>query len=217
MTAKTRLTKYSRAKLNGFARKLLTRPDSPELAEARKGTDALVRRMVETRYPPADMAVLQRYDVASEDRCIRIQLSAGGVVNYALRPPGTVTPGQFCRMYVADSAVTAAVARVQAMDEAVGKRLDDELNPYYVLVAHSRYFEDVVATWPEAESMRGECGAASTALVPQLSPEMLAAIQAGVAERAAAAAGQTAAQAVPTKPVVAARRSPSARSKVVAK
>ena len=84
--AKTRLNEGHRSFLNTLANKVATCPAEIAAEDvAYKKAAPMVRAVVTTRFPTKDMAVLRKYEVAGTDECIRLRLTAGGVVEFNYR------------------------------------------------------------------------------------------------------------------------------------
>lgn len=142
----------------------------------------VVRRIVTKRYPPKDMAFLLKYEVACADYCIRLQLSAGGVVEFKFRADdaGPLTPGAkhySCgnRMYAADETATplisASLDAAATLEEARKVKLED----YKALIWASTSLEQVEGVWPAAAALRPRKG---RDLPVVLSDEVIARIKA---------------------------------------
>lgn len=187
--SKTRLNNHSRDVLNRLAERLVQVSDD-ELRASQKDGDTLVRKMVEHRYPPKDMKVLRQYEQAHEDRCIRVRLHAGGDFQWNIRKdsPSVWQPGRYScsNMHLADESTTAAIELFRKLEADFKKRRAEKLAPYYKLINSSSTFEAVVSVWAEAEQVRAECGARSSAVVGAVTPEIIDAIHADMAERVAA-------------------------------
>lgn len=145
----------------------------------------LVRKLVEDRYPPKDMKLLLKYEQARQDSCIRLQLTAGGVVEFKFRDDDKnhpLTPGQRhygCgnRMYAADeaasTAINASILAADAYKKAMSKKLDD----YKALIWTSATLDQIEAVWPPASALRDRVG---RSLPVVLSDEVIARIKADV-------------------------------------
>lgn len=185
---KTRLNQRMRDVLGAHARKLVSCPKEKAAAdESYKATADAVRKLIEARFPPKDMAVLKRYDVGRADPCIRLQLTNGTFYVWQFRPECgvPVQPGQNCKTHLADEAVTAAVQNDIKAGDDLKVALEKKLADYYSLIAAATTFEAVCEVWPEAEQVRSQCGA--TAIVIAVTPDVVARIRADVAGRAEAA------------------------------
>lgn len=180
---KTRLTNYMRSQLNQLARELVTAPiEEAELTDAYQAASTLVRLTVEEALPPADMLVLKKYGCARVDDCIRLNLPAGGVVRFVFaNETGPLVVYTVCgRVFNADNATAKVVNRwlaaVTAHEQAVGTKLMD----YAALISASRYYEDVLNVWPEAERLRTKFGAGALSI---FSADVVTRIKQDVASR----------------------------------
>lgn len=184
--AKTRLNERSRKVLCAHARSLVACPAEKKAADTAYASAAvLVRKMIETRYPPKDMAILKKYDQASSCHSIKIQFDVGGYEIWSLRKdeaaPAPLQPGHYSAVHIADRATTAAIQKSMAADKALKEALENKLADYYSLIAAANAFEDVCEVWPEAEAVRSQCGA--SAIVVAVTPEVVARIRQDVATR----------------------------------
>lgn len=188
--AKLRLNTEHRLFLRRLARKNISCP-----AETKADTDAyekaakVVRAAVLERYPTKDMNILRRYSVAYRDTCLRLQLAAGGIVQFDLR--GTVeevglwVPDGNCsnHIYQIDEAgsavVSASLSAAEALEDAIARKHED----YVALIEASKTLEQVEEVWPEASALREHVG---RALPSVLSDDVIARIKEDVALRAAA-------------------------------
>ena len=184
---KTRLTKYSRERLCALARYLVKVPDA-DLKKAHTAASLAVRTLITTKYPPEDMAVLRRYNLGREDRCVRLRLRSGGDYQFNLSKdePGVWHANSYCHMHLADEATTLTVEAFRKVETIHEELVEKKLEPYYKLINGSATFEAVLEIWPEAEQVRSQCGASATALVGAVTAEVVAAIQVDMASRAVA-------------------------------
>lgn len=182
--AKLRLTQAMRTRLRHLANKVVSCPtERATLTAAYKTAAVAVRKAVEKSLPPADMKVLRKYDQAAVDDCIRLNLTAGGVVVFRFdEDTGPVSIG--CRIFLADEQTTAAYNSWKAADDTWHKALRTKLSDYDALIDGATYYQDVVEVWPEAEQLRTEFGGGS---LIAFSPDVVARIRADVKTRAKAA------------------------------
>lgn len=185
---KTRLSQGSRSVLQRHATKLVECPKEHAANEtAHTAAYAAVRKMVETRYPPKDMAVLKRYGTADACLEVRIQLAAGGVTKWWFRTADKcpLSPSWTNILYITDEATTKVLERHQETERALKDALSKKLSDYVSLISAANTFEDVLEVWPEAEAVRSQCGA--SAIIVAVTPEVVARIRADVRARAKAA------------------------------
>lgn len=182
--SKFRLNSHARDTLRALARDLVSCPAEQLLADkAHSEAATSVRKMIETRYPPKDMAVLKRYDQANADLCIRMELTPGGYHVWRFRPTekAPLQPGPRCQTHIADEAVTEAVQRDIKAEEAFRTAIEKKLKDYNSLISAANTFEAVCEVWPEAERARGQCGA--SAVVVAVTPDVVERIKADIASR----------------------------------
>ena len=186
--AKLRLNETTRRILREHARALVSCPAEQKAADqAHAACATLVRKMIEARFPPKDMLVLKRYEVADRLQNISIQLNAGGFQcwKYKSEDQPPLQPGRHSATFLADKQTTTAVERTLAADAALNAALEKKLGDYYSLISSAGTFEDVCEVWPEAEGVRSRCG--GSAIVIAVTPEVVARIRQDVATRAKAA------------------------------
>lgn len=151
----------------------------------------LVRAAIIARYPQKDMKILQKYEQAGPDTCVRVNFTAGGVNEFKLAEnDGLLTPGSKdsygCRnrIYNIDETATDAVQNwlfaVAAHKKAVSAKHED----YMALIRCSNTLEDVESVWPEASEVRVAINSTMPVL---LSNDVVARIKADVATRTQAA------------------------------
>jgi hypothetical protein len=188
--AKLRLNNEYRLFLRQLARNNITCATEVAADEAAyKAAEKIVRGMVIERFPTKDMNVLKRYNVAVRDTCFRIQLAAGGVVQFEFR--GTVddvgiwVPYASCasRMYIADEAQTTAIQSAIDAESALEDARERKLADYGALIEASTTLEQVEEIWSEASALRAHVG---RALPSVLSDDVIARIKEDVALRVAA-------------------------------
>lgn len=155
-----------------------------EASDARHKAEKLVLAMVLDKYPPREMKLLLKWDVAVRDQCIRLQLTAGGVEMFCLSGEEKDWPlrprtqyGCSGHIYAADAATSDAVgawvlARKNAADALRAKHSD-----YLALIRHARTLEDIEAVWPLASKVRDRL---NKQLPVILSDEVVARIRADV-------------------------------------
>lgn len=181
--AKLRLSRHHRNALRDLAKRLISCPfEQATVNGSYVNAARLVRKMVEAILPPADMKVLQKYEQAGVDDCIRMTLSAGGFTAFRFSE-GTGPLNIGCRVFLADEATTAAVSANAAAAEVLKQALEAKRRDYYSLIEVSRYFEDVIEVWPEAEQLDGRFQ--PNALVT-LTSDVVSRIRQDVASRQAA-------------------------------
>lgn len=189
MSASIRLNQDHRAFLCSLAKSTVKCPaeDAADVA-AYKAFHPMVRKLIEARFPARDMRVLQKYEVTTVRGKAKLQLAAGGVVEFAFREQHQMpmVPDRYevrGAIYAADADVTAAyeahAAAASAFKEAFAKKISD----YHALVNASATLAEVEKVWPEAAALRDRVGRALPVI---LSDDIIARIQADAGLRAAA-------------------------------
>jgi len=178
---KTRLNKSHRMALRGHARDSISLPEQEaECAAAYEAAAALVKSCVEAKFPPKDMKMLKKYNVARHDECIRgACLDTARVVMFRFTEKAPMVPDDYCssRSIAFDAETLAAVDAHEKSADALKAAKRSKLDDYVALIEASRTFEDVVEIWPGAEALREQITSRSTALV-SLTPEVIARIKA---------------------------------------
>lgn len=184
-----RITETDRMFLRELASKTIQCKDEERAAvDAYVAALPIVRTLVMDRYPPKDMAVLEKYHATYEDRCIRIQLSSGGIVEFCIRKEDKpcVVPGNHhrdhgCqgRIYAAGPEATQLIQNALDAAEAREQARNKKLADYRALIAASTTLEQIEAVWPfGGEELRPRKGRALPVI---LSDEVVARIKADVA------------------------------------
>lgn len=184
--AKRRLLQWMRDKLIAHAEKSVSpAKETKVLAAAYKKAEPLVRKLVEAKYKPADMAICAKYDVTKPDACIRVQFPNGGVEQFDFSDmetaPIVVKGNCYSRMFLADDKTAAAVEAWVSARDAFKAECNRRIKAYRALVLASSSVEDVVASWPEVATLLP----AASDLIP-INPEQIAILQADLREREAA-------------------------------
>jgi len=196
---KLRLTNSHREKLLDLAMKLVRGSIPAELDKplflARSDLELMLTVVVEERYPVSDMLVLVKYGKATTDNCIRLKLTRsveavaktynrGGdyhIYNFTGRV-GPIAPG--CQTYLLSDAQTGVYERWVLAFNAVEMNVQYRYADYAKLINASRYYEDVLDIWPEAEALRVDFGRAAVAVV--LTGDVISRIRADAEARVAA-------------------------------
>lgn len=153
----TRLNQGHRDALMTLAHRVVDCPAEAKAEEAAyQKAAAAVRKIVEKRFVPADMAVFKKYEMTQQDTCIMLQLTAGGVERFMLRSEDGVTvPAGSCnrRIYLTDEKQTELVTTWVATANALKNAKEKKLNDYRAFIQSSTTFEQVVEIWPEANEL----------------------------------------------------------------
>lgn len=181
--ATTKLLQSHREFLHQLAKEQVKCP-AEEMADKAAYAKAapLIRKIVEAKYPPKDMKLLKKYDVATGDKCIRLQLTAGGVEQFCFRDNDkTEWPlrptGYDCgnHIYAADEKASEAVGAHLLAAGAFKKATAAKLSDYGALINHSTTLEQIEAVWPAASALRVRLNRAVPVI---LSDEVIARIKA---------------------------------------
>lgn len=181
--AKTRMTEGQRRRFRDLAEKLV-KPTAQfnALTKAYEKAAPRVRKCVEAKYPPKDMDICKKYNVAFGDDCVKLQLTSGGVNRFTFTDgEGPVVAGG-CQIYLADEATTNAFESWRQAAEAYETERVARLRAYHAVIAAAQFVEEVIEVWPEVAAhipKRQELIA--------VNDEVLAQIRADQRERAKAA------------------------------
>jgi hypothetical protein len=145
----------------------------------------LALAVIEKKYPPRDMRVLQKYGSAAATENFNIQSPEGGVAEFKISDdrdmPLTPTNKGYGVIYLGDARTYAALmAWAKAKDEFEVER-KKRIHAFMTLVNSVSYVEDVTEVWPEAANV-----IPSRELTAQVAPEQIAIIKADMRERKAA-------------------------------
>lgn len=161
MSSNKTLNKADREELMAFASANISCPDEKAALEAAySAAKPLVLATIHTRFPPSDMAILERYGAARRDDCIRFGGSYDTDSTFYFNsgdPDVPLVPRQSgCgQLYYewsreARDSLNAYVLARQKHEKARRSKIED----YRRLVVGSRMFNDIVAVWPAAEALR---------------------------------------------------------------
>lgn len=185
--AKRRLLEWMRDRLNAHVSEKVDPPLERRAMDAayRKLAPA-VTRVVQKKYKPTDMAVLEKYEVARRDTCVTLTLPDARVVQFRYRteeeaPTVAATRDCCSRMYLADESLAQLYDAHWKAAEAHKNETKRRVEAYRTLVKFAVTVEDVVEVWPEAAQILP-----ATALSAPLTDAQLALIRADTSERAAA-------------------------------
>ena len=186
MANRVRLLQWMRSRLNELADKIVEPKKEKRVLEAAYGkAEPLVRKIVETMFPPREMRVLQKYKAASGYKDVKVAFPNGSVEEFVFASDAAPTvPSDYDsrrQIYLADERAAAAVeAWRDALTAYIGER-KTRLAAYHALIAGSSYLDEITLIWPEAE------GAIPSNNLPiALNPEQIALVKSDVRERKAA-------------------------------
>lgn len=148
----------------------------------------LVRKTVESEYPPKDMKVLAKYESAEQDDCIKLRMAHGAVQDVMFdfddkTGPMVVKKTYSGKMFLADEPTTVAVLAWKSAKETCDKTLRQKKDDYRTLIEAARTLEEVEVLWPEASQIRTAFSKNQVALLA-LTPTVIQRIKMDVAERA---------------------------------
>ena len=157
--------------------------DKTTYKKAEKAVTAVLR----AAYPAKDMKVLEKYSLAGSAREVRLQLTAGGVVEFKFRDPKTAPLIQnhlpYGKIFATNEVQTQAVEdSIQAYD-AYRQALKAKLEDYKALIWSSTNLDHIEKVWPEASELRLRI---DRHLPMVLSADVISRIKADVASRVAA-------------------------------
>lgn len=196
----TRLNQHHRSTLSALAKRIVDVPVEAKIEEAAYQKAApLVRALVEAEYPPAEMKILAKYEVARRDKCINVQGDSGGTERFRFRMAETNSTSEDwddeadnshplvpdrggCRnrIYIANAKTWAAVNAWTRAFDTKKKALKEKLDKYLTFIGVATTYEQILETWPEAIEVADSI---TRNLPSTVNPEMLAEIKADSARR----------------------------------
>jgi hypothetical protein len=179
--AKKRLNQYHRRTLITFAEEnVKCEEEHMAMIASYNAACIAVRSVVEAKYPPSDMKLLDKYSVARNDQCIkgaRVDNGSSDVVigfEFITEEEAPLVPctgSCKSRVYPYDADTAELVLEYARNKLIFEKAVETKKQAYRALIWDSRYFEDILEVWPAAEALRERIGAPETALT-RLSPEL---------------------------------------------
>lgn len=165
MAAKV-LNKGHRETLQILARKLVnSTQDTTALDAAYEEVANMVAALVEVKYPKSDMAILRKYDVGREDRCIYVSPGYGNIQQFSFRHKDSrvpYVPSRYCNHrtpHLMNEEQAASFDRYEALREEYKAAINRRVTNFDALIEASRTFDEVAAVWPAAEQLRERiCG-----------------------------------------------------------
>lgn len=178
--AKTPLNIGHRNALSEFAKKHVTDEKTKAVMDkAYAKTISALLPMIKKSFPPDDMEVLRKYEVTRRDSCIQGGDPEGRVIRFEFREEDApLLPDKYCssRQFQFTAACRDLINAYGVAKLAHEKALEEKLSDYRRLIMGSRYFEDLTAIWPAAETLRPSIVRQPTALAV-LSEETIARIR----------------------------------------
>ena len=102
------------------------------------------------------MKILAKYETANVDDCIKLQLTAGGVVQFDfIKDTGPLVAKKtyLGAIYLANEECTKAVQFWLEAKEKLRETAEATRNDYRALVRSARTLEEIVEVWPQAEEV----------------------------------------------------------------
>jgi tetratricopeptide (TPR) repeat protein len=194
--AKRRLTANMREHLICLAHKnVAPKAELATLIAAYEKAERLVRALVEAKYPPAEMAILQKWDAAYIEQNPKVQFPNGIVQQFEYAresihdpcwregspTPPLKAPKNYGQIYLTNEETAAAVEAWIRAFEAYKEERQKRLQAYEALIKNAKYAEDLIEVWPEATDALPK-----GSLPVHLGPEQVALVKADLEERKAA-------------------------------
>ena len=189
--AKKVLNKTHRETLENLANRLVHETADKSAVDAAYNACAdMVSKLVKAKYPEADMAVLQKYDVGRKDSCIYLSAGYGGMERFSFRSSDERiphVPDRYCNNrtpYLLTDEQVALYDAFKKADVEFQQAIRSRLADYRALIANARTFEELVEIWPAADQLREKiCG--TSRAVSVMSDDVLARIKADAANSVA--------------------------------
>jgi hypothetical protein len=155
-------------------------------ADAAKAISAHMKK----KYPPADMAVLEKYNQAGPDACVYVSTGGSNYERFEFRdndPLIPVRPGRrnscnhrtpILLTEAEEKAIKAYFDTKKARDRDIQQRRND----FYTLIDSALTYEELVAVWPAADALREQILGTSRAIAV-MSAEVVARIRADAAAK----------------------------------
>lgn len=184
--AKRRLLQWMRDRLGEHADKVVIPLAEKKAMEAayRKALPKVVA-VVQKKFPPAEMKVLQKWKSACEADTARLQYPSGVVTEFKFSTGDfPLIPSEYQyrnQMYLVDAGTAGAVDAWKSAAELFESERKKRLVAYKALIAGATTVEDLTDIWPEAKGILP----AGSPLIP-LGPEQIALVKADQRERKAA-------------------------------
>lgn len=158
---KTRMTKRLRCDLKYLVRtKIIHDALNRVLGEAYNALAPLVRELVAEKYPVPDMALLACYNVAIQDRCIKLKLKNGTINAFDFTDSDDwpwIPDAYDCRHRIYDAGedylgglVSARFAEWSDARDALTAANHALWTDYFALIDNARHLEEVCEVWPRA-------------------------------------------------------------------
>lgn len=190
--AKKILNKHDRQNLLTFAsRKVDETHDTVARDAAYSACADMVSKLMTDKFPPADMAILDKYGVAEMDRCIFLSAGYGGYDRFTFNPSDPripVRPRTHCNRgtpFLLNDEQSAIYEAYKTADKAAADERTKRHSDFKVLIETARTFDELAAIWPAVESLRERiCG--ESRAVSLMNEDVIARIKSDPASKLAA-------------------------------
>lgn len=158
MMTSTHLNPHVRNTLRDFARTNISVPEEETaVEEAYRRVVTLLVPVVESRYPRADMAVLDQHRQARRDSCVRcVERDTERRFRFVFRDADAplVPIGHRASLdYVIDQASAEAIETYRKCEVAHNAARVAILNHYSKVISGARYAEDILEAWPASAAI----------------------------------------------------------------
>ncbi len=187
--ASKRLNVGHRDALKTLANKLIAQTtDTSALDKAYAAAAKVVSDRMKKLYPPADMAVLQKYGQARADDCVYVSTGGSNYERFEFRAGDELVPVRPGRRNDCNSRTPILLSEAEekafkAFKDAateVEKVRTQRRNDFSTLINSALTFEELVAVWPAADQLRERILGTSRAMTV-MSEEVVARIRADAA------------------------------------
>lgn len=185
--AKKVLNKTHRDALERLANQLVhATADKTKVDAAYTACASMVSRIVKTKYPEADMKVLEKYGAGRKDACIFLSAGYGGYERFSFRDNDEripYVPDRYCnnrRPHLLNDDQVEVYEAFKKADAEFRADTARRFKDYCTLITNARTFEELVEIWPAADQLREKiCG--TSRVVSVMSDDVLARIKADAA------------------------------------
>lgn len=189
--AKKRLNKSHKTLLNSLVRKVVDIPEMRDKTnQAHKKADELILSELEKIYPKKDMDVLEKYESINGQISIRFIATSDDKkqvhhmqhdLERATRIPREHRHSSKLQINI-ESEAFEAIQQYKKIKADYKHKLKEKQLDYHNLIEGSRYFEDVIEVWEEANELKSEICGSSSALIA-VSSDCIARIKKDVEQR----------------------------------
>lgn len=155
--AKTRLNVDVRDRLRKFAKDNIAVPKELKAFDAAYAKAAkLVTKAVRDKYPADHMEILERYDVVTRDKSVKVVDPNGRITEFRFRDEDRpVRPRNYHHreVFKSTNACLGAIDDWELKSAAYETARAEILRHYHALIEASRYVEDVIEVWPASSTI----------------------------------------------------------------